>query len=198
MPRCWPRRACTMSQVTKSRWPRQRSTLRAFRMPLRVPVRRPLCSALLCFACAVRGRGDDCPNLTCWCGDGTGGSSESVHVGSQEWSWTPPTNESLASAHMAFAAPTQINYVAKAAKVLDPRTPPSGAWDVVASSLRTSYLWDRVRVQVWMARSCLCVLLWASHVTLELRCSQVYTHKANHSPLSCCFACHYVGWRLRC
>lgn len=105
-----------------------------------------------------------------------------MHVGSQEWSWTPPTNESLASAHMAFAAPTQINYVAKAAKVLDPRTPPSGAWDVVASSLRTSYLWDRVRVQVWMARSCLCVLLWGSHVTLELRCSHVYTHKANNGP----------------
>lgn len=145
MPRCWPRRACTMSRVTKSRWPQQRTTLRAFRMPSRVPVRRPLCFALRALCAAVV---TTAPNLTCWCGDDTGGSSESVHVGSQEWSWTPPTNESLASAHMAFAAPTQINYVAKAAKVLDPRTPPSGAWDVVASSLRTSYLWDRVRVQV--------------------------------------------------
>ena len=42
---------------------------------------------------------------------------------------------------------TQVNYVAKGARIYSPGEPVPGAASVVARYLRTAYLWDAVRVQ---------------------------------------------------
>ena len=57
----------------------------------------------------------------------------------------------LAPAHIGLAVPTQVNYVAKAARgwalaPTGPRFVPGGA-EVVSKLVNTGYLWDRVRVQ---------------------------------------------------
>ena len=45
-----------------------------------------------------------------------------------------------------FIVPTQVNYVGKGAQIFAPGEKTSGAMSVVSRFLRTSYLWDKVRV----------------------------------------------------
>jgi len=45
-----------------------------------------------------------------------------------------------------FVVPTQVNYVGKGARIFQPGEKTSGAMSVVSRYLRTSWLWDKVRV----------------------------------------------------
>ena len=45
-----------------------------------------------------------------------------------------------------FIVPTQVNYVGKGAKIFETGESTTGAASVVSRYLRTSYLWDKVRV----------------------------------------------------
>src|SRR5690606_24321637 len=58
-----------------------------------------------------------------------------------DWSPLPPAvNEGL-------TIPAQVNYVAKGANLKKPGHHPTGALAVVTKYLRTTYLWDKVRVE---------------------------------------------------
>jgi len=52
----------------------------------------------------------------------------------------------LEGAGEGFIVPTQVNYVGKGAPIFAPGEKTSGAMSVVSRTLRTSYLWDKVRV----------------------------------------------------
>jgi len=54
--------------------------------------------------------------------------------------------EKFSGAGEGFIVPTQVNYVGKGAKIFETGEKTSGAMSVVSRYLRTSWLWDKVRV----------------------------------------------------
>ncbi|MCA9971221.1 MAG: peptidase M16, partial [Anaerolineales bacterium] len=57
--------------------------------------------------------------------------------------WQPP----LAPANEGLTVPAQVNYVAKGANLVDLGYRPHGSVAVIANILRTTYLWEKIRVQ---------------------------------------------------
>ena len=65
---------------------------------------------------------------------------------SATWDWTPKESDLVGT---AFLVPTQVNYVGKYARLVDPTVERIGGHTAVIDNLlRTGWLWEKVRVTV--------------------------------------------------